>query len=471
MAFSLRKHIEANFEADITSVLEGVFNQGISAGGYLVIDQLNVDIGTISVHDLEHRLPELMQQKLVKELAALFNDTGNYQHTPSWPDGGSTAFEIAADANKKSSDDIQYRSAGEQEMIALLYFLQYGVYPWWQKNELINDPRQVLGDSSAKHLETILSQVLTMIDAQAGQDAKNIIQRVFNYLTIGQQQQFIQLLVKERSLSSVDLDNLFQGQSTLSDLFDISLNEYYCRLFKYIWHHGNNANDQKFVYELIQHADIPHEEILNKAILLKVDENVFTAINNFPAAKYTALSDEKAATKPAADTIKHEGLYIINAGLILLHPFLSNYFKGVGLLNDANQFASVQHQQKATVLLYYLQCGDDEYNEWEMPFNKILCGVELTDTLPNDIKLTDDEKQEADSLLEAVAEHWSALKGASIGALRQTFLLRNGKLSFKDDNWLLQVERTGTDILLDRLPWGIGTAKLPWLKQIIYTEW
>ncbi len=73
--------------------------------------------------------------------------------------------------------------------------------------------------------------------------------------------------------------------------------------------------------------------------------------------------------------------------------------------------------------------------------------------------------------MQSVVEYWAALKGASIEALQTTFFQREGKVSLIENYWLIQVERTGVDILLDRLPWAISTIKLPWIKEIIYIEW
>jgi len=56
-------------------------------------------------------------------------------------------------------------------------------------------------------------------------------------------------------------------------------------------------------------------------------------------------------------------------------------------------------------------------------------------------------------------------------ALQEAFIRRNGKLNFKGDHWLLQVEKNAMDILVDRLPWGFGIIKLPWLQFLIHVEW
>ena len=81
------------------------------------------------------------------------------------------------------------------------------------------------------------------------------------------------------------------------------------------------------------------------------------------------------------------------------------------------------------------------------------------------------EKQEAEQLLRDIIGHWAALKNSSVEALRGSFLLRDALLSYKNDHWLLQVERKGYDILLDHIPWSWQTIRFNWMKTYIEVEW
>ena len=74
-------------------------------------------------------------------------------------------------------------------------------------------------------------------------------------------------------------------------------------------------------------------------------------------------------------------------------------------------------------------------------------------------------------MLGSVIEHWVILKNTSIEGLRESFLQRNGKLTFANNEWLLQVEQKPYDMLLQSLPWNIGFIKLAWMNQILITEW
>jgi hypothetical protein len=56
-------------------------------------------------------------------------------------------------------------------------------------------------------------------------------------------------------------------------------------------------------------------------------------------------------------------------------------------------------------------------------------------------------------------------------AMRNAYIMRNGKLIDKDDYWLLQVEYKAYDVMLQFLPWSIGVIYLPWMKKRLMVEW
>ena len=85
--------------------------------------------------------------------------------------------------------------------------------------------------------------------------------------------------------------------------------------------------------------------------------------------------------------------------------------------------------------------------------------------------LTDLIKNEANELLIEVVRHWPALKNTSADGLRQMFIQRDGKLFQEDDKYKLIVERKAQDVLLESLSWNIAVIKLPWISNILFTEW
>ncbi len=206
--------------------------------------------------------------------------------------------------------------------------------------------------------------------------------------------------------------------------------------------------------------------------------NVFTPGSEKEiAAQKTDKEDEPADNEnelnekvPGKEVDK--AMYIQNAGLVLLHPFLQKLFIATGLM-QGDSFIDGYNKQKAVHLLQYLVNRQQQLPEYIMPLNKILCGVPGEEHINRFIKLEETEIKEADELLNAVLSHWASLKNTSAEALQETFLQRNGKLSFNetDNYWKLQVERKAVDILLDKIPWGFSYIQLPWMKQALVTEW
>jgi len=165
-----------------------------------------------------------------------------------------------------------------------------------------------------------------------------------------------------------------------------------------------------------------------------------------------------------------EGIYIHLAGLVLLHPFLHSFFRKLELVKEG-VFIDKGKQERAICLLHELADSNMERHEYDLVLPKLLCGWPLHQVVNTGIELNIEERHEATHLLQAVIEQWEILKKTSILALQQTFLQREGKLRFKNENWWLQVEKKSMDVLLDHLPWTIGMIKLPWMKELLRVEW
>jgi hypothetical protein len=163
-----------------------------------------------------------------------------------------------------------------------------------------------------------------------------------------------------------------------------------------------------------------------------------------------------------------EGIFVQNAGLVIVAGFLPMLFKKLKLLTAEN---IVTDSGRAVMLAQYLASGREEVAEFETGLAKVLCGIDLETPVDTSIKLSAKEKSETDELLQSAIEYWNVLKKTSPAALRESFLMRNGKLSFSDNEWLLQVEQKSFDMLLENLPWSISMIKLPWMKHLLKTEW
>ena len=180
-----------------------------------------------------------------------------------------------------------------------------------------------------------------------------------------------------------------------------------------------------------------------------------------------AAEEERLFDKQMVD---EDGFFGRLAGLILLHPFLTTLFGRCGFY-DKNGFIDKEARQQAVFLLYYLGTGEKEGPEYEMLFPKILCGCDPEDPLPRTVELPESVYTEADDLLLMVLQRWEKLQHSSVGALREGFLQRLGKLVNRNDRLVLIMEISAIDVLLDYLPWNLSIVKFPWWKELLYVEW
>ncbi|TWV98663.1 contractile injection system tape measure protein [Chitinophaga pinensis] len=183
-------------------------------------------------------------------------------------------------------------------------------------------------------------------------------------------------------------------------------------------------------------------------------------------------SDNVSGADTGGAGLPEEGTvyYINNAGLILLHPYLSYCFDALEL-REGQQFKDEAAKHKAVQLIGYMAYGEEEIPEWDLVLPKILCGISPTEPVRRFVPLSEVEKDEANQLLSAVITHWNALGNTSPDGLRGNFLLREGKLEWKEEEWQLFVTQQAYDMLLNRLPWGFSVVGLSWMPWLIKTVW
>lgn len=169
-----------------------------------------------------------------------------------------------------------------------------------------------------------------------------------------------------------------------------------------------------------------------------------------------------------------EGIYIQNAGLVILHPFLPLFFGHIGLTDDKNNFKDETSHQKAVLLSQYLVTGGTNIPEETIVLNKIVCGYPLEEPIDKELQLSELEIDEANDLLSQVIQSWK-MSGVPVNnkveGLQESFLQRAGKLAQKEYDWLLQVKQKPYDMVLSSLPWSIGIIKNSWMKGMLWVEW
>lgn len=177
---------------------------------------------------------------------------------------------------------------------------------------------------------------------------------------------------------------------------------------------------------------------------------------------------------PQPDTVLEQGLALAvqAAGLVLLHPFLPRFCEATGICRSTDRSIPAERLPRAAALLHWLAWGREEAFEYELGMIKPLLGLAPNDALPMaGGLLRPSDHDEAQTLLSAVIEHWGALGHTTIAGLRVSFLQRQGLLREFERGWQLQVEMEPFDMLLGRLPWGIGVVRLPWMIKTLYIDW
>lgn len=223
------------------------------------------------------------------------------------------------------------------------------------------------------------------------------------------------------------------------------------------------AIKQLFGEKLLVAIFVNKKEVHEKELLKEITEQI---------VMHPAISEneKKSLIKKAKAEINEDGVFISHAGLIILHPYLLYFFKELGLLENED-FKDQNARQTAIHLLHYLATGLDHPFEYDLLFEKYLCGLPIDEPVERFVELTPRMKEESDEMLKAVVHHWKILKGTSPDGLREGFLQRSGKLIIKSFQHRLIIENNSIDILLDHLPWGYSVVSLPWLEKILYVDW
>jgi hypothetical protein len=248
--------------------------------------------------------------------------------------------------------------------------------------------------------------------------------------------------------------------------------------------HLNNINITQ-PFQLVQLID----QTINKSkrILYKqIDENINLKDNEIKIQVNTIkdqyenmlkahqLQDiekqQSNANNDLEDNLKNVSIYVNNVGLTLFHLFIPTFFQQLNLLNTDGEFLNIDCQYRAVHLLQLL-VSDASYDEHELVLNKILCNLEINESIPMDIEFTEKEKALSLELINVVLQRWDKMKNSSIGHLRAAFLMRDGKLKLKTDGWYLNVEKRGYDVILSTIPWAFGVVKFKWMHKFLYTEW
>lgn len=463
--------------SDLNGAMENIFDR-ISAGGEVIrIDKLLLDLGEITPANFEAEF----KSRLIEEL------------TKALPD-------IRAEA---SGNAIVLRPV-ESLAAMLQYFLEYGRLPWYAGSKQIQTwETEILEQFGEADWEALTEWIETTYASNPA-----VIERIIWQFS----DKFIAVLLSKSDAGR----ELFAEPGLIYDDLVMILKESAeeapaTRRFT-VWRMTLEAAIKKIALaqvlkELIQGAAKPVSltiiELLKKkgwasrlktsvvkkavmeitrdtALIAKLEKrqpgdtrrNVKGGIEPEPVKPGSKKEISKTRTTEYRKSPEDDGdfIFVQNCGIVILVPFLKPYFAEFGLLGDKD-FVDDEAQKRAVLLLHYLATGDNKVAEFDLTFQKLLCGLPLDEPLPAEIELSEKERAETEELLKSVTQHWPPLNNTSIEGLQATFLQREGKMKLLESGWKLQVETKTVDILLDKLPWGYSTIRLPWLGYTIHVEW
>lgn len=437
----------------LTPAIERVLERGSPPEGHLCIERLEIDAGTLTLERLEHALAESVAQALEKALR---------EQTLPPTEPSPTII----------SGNIQHKTAEHSINEAFIYFLKTGSLPWSFRLPAGSTLEQVVLRSWTEQAKPDLNRLVNeaMLRVLASETVQKRLIRQFspafleNLLTL--------LSPEDQKITDGVLETLHR-----SAVPSVELKLFERHLWKAAFAMVAKGKPFTSMDHLVSEAwrSLPVMTVAYTALARVVQRHwpgitnkASATMNNRDLIPSNLPGSEKTPINPSEHPDAREGIYIENAGLILLHPFLPRCFGALGIAAEDQ----LLQPERALCLLHFLTTGQLIAPEYELILPKILCNVPLEAPAESDVTLTAAEQEEGVAMLEAVIRHWEALRNTSPDGLRGTFLLRPGKVSLRDDgDWLLQVESNTFDILLDQLPWGISMIKLPWMDNMLWLEW
>jgi Contractile injection system tape measure protein len=409
--------------------MEAILDRLAPAGQHLYIDKLDIDLGKMEWDDVSTALKPTFLENLETAIQQILADH-QHSHTIVNSDTAQEGIRILD----------QYLADFE----VFIYFLKHGRIPW---NALSLTIPNALKTTELKRLREMLRLCPPARARLSLQEKTTIFEQILGTCSDATVMEIKYVM----SLFQAEAHQIFR-QKIVEGVLEL-------------WAYGT--------------VTVQRNEVFTKAIqLLHSDKNAkAVAFSKVLATNTIKLPVEWAplAVLPMDATIQNLtytddslAVYINNAGLVLLHPFLPMLFEGTGIANNGQ----IIDPERAVQLLHYLATGHKTTPEEMLVLPKILCGIPIEMPIDLQPSLRPEDIEEADALLLAAIRHWSVLQNTSPDGLRGTFLLRPGKLtSTPDGAWTLQVETHSVDILLAQLPWGISMIQSAWMPNMLMVNW
>ena len=488
-AFEIQNEISSIYNSRIVPVLDEICQQFSAKDSVIKLDKLEIDLGSVSLENLEEELVEKPRKHFREALSNLVRQAEL--------DPGSTVNKIS-------------RSTSKLELLD--YFLQTGTLPWWADRSAVSDLEGIFRELIKQSPEEIKALIIR------GTQDEDFRLRLIYQFSESLLSDMVRLLEPQFADFILDIsDDLQRIHKTVpfSILDDLEFSQLlWDSVLLYVTDKDRSFKDEKSFVEYLFQKITAKDEVSYEVFILSISENIskltktgmllnspllglieqlkedviisgkthekkpeakrkYEDVKKPPVqkSKVESIIDDEQPEQLLADREEQVSeIYIENAGLVLLWQFLPGFFKRLKFIED-NKFTGKKTAHKAAHLLQYLVTGKVENPEYLMVINKILCGLDVSEPVNKGFRISKTQKSEAISLVKSAIKNWSILKKTSVDGFREAFLQRAGVLKRQDNGWLLQVERKSYDIILEKLPWSISIIKLPWMKEIIHVEW
>lgn len=434
--------------------LEKLLKQYDKEEVHVRLDKMDINLNADHASSLEEMIKEQLANAIAKNLETVIKTE-----------------ERGSDLEVKSIR----KSANKHERIteAFLWFLEYGTLPWWVADNITFSESQEIINAITHTEERFIPLFIKKLETLPVMRKRLLLQfdtilltylfsliTPLKILTIATRYEQNLVELSENKFGSNDRQWYWAWIWTLYPVDELAF-----------------VNSEHFQEKLDQLVDIiskqKQEQRSFKTLLEDLVETPFTTdfknSEDIPV-KEKAKSEDKIDNPEIKLPETQDGLLGSNAGLVLLHPFLQYFFKELDLLNNEH-FKNNVSRETAVHLLHFLATGKEHAADFDLVFEKYLCGMNINQVTYRFTMLSEQMKIEADTLLQSVIKHWAVLKSTSIEGLREGFLQRKGKLIVTGNNSKVIMEQNTLDILLQKVPWNISLLKLPWIDHLIHVEW
>ena len=487
--------------------IERCFDSLITGHDHVIIDKIEIDLGVFSHNGFEREIKSRLHNQLISVLNKFLSKRPSTKNPAVHPEGSLLS----------ESDHSEMATSSSLLLDALLYYLLHGFIPWWYEHDTntIEDWKQLKqpkeadiilqtmvqsSSSITRAVDALSDEMLGMICAEAGfgksilqgwlEIANNLKASPSEYSTCRnafweycicyvashnprfEKSVVIQKIMSSSSFSYEELDFFISSalqkqiaqQGPIFKTGKSSLSHQDNPVKQDISAHQDKNKPNKDLPEMIpgEHAAFDISHLTDKQ---KSEKN-----SSQDETRIISRKDEKLFKETSLTRDNDEILQVTNAGMIIVHPFLSELFQSSGLTRD-ELFISSDEAAYGVRLLDYLSSGKQSSSESDLVLPKLLCGVAWSESLSPIIDLNPDDMEACDELLRAVIRHWKGIGRTTEEGLRNGFFLRQGIMTQKDNGWLLKIENKAQDILLNKLPWGISTIKFPWMKDVLHVSW